>query len=474
MKRSEKFIILAALLVIVAAGYALTSYLTKEEETADEDTVTVAAVETTDVTGISWSYNSEDIALNKAGDSWVYSGDSSFPLDQSFVEAMLSAVSEVTASRSLTDAGQLSEYGLEQPFCVVTIETGANSESKFALGDQNQMTQEYYLQYNDQDTVYLVSDALASAYSHTLLDLVKKEDVPFMTDIDSITIIKGEDIGRIIYREKSDDITYTDVYRWFWDQGGGEQTLLPLDRKKMANIKDKIISLYWQKCVAYKATSEELAGYGLTETTLTLAVVFTDDSQTDENGEAVTENKTFTLQVGNKTDDSYYVRLEDSSMVYTLEATTIDPLMEANYDTLRAEDVCLMDWDTMDMLDVTIDGQTSLISFNREETKDDQGNTVDNITYLMNGATKTKETVVAFLNSITGLTAEEEKADGEREVDAEVTLVFHRNTSNFRTMTLTLSPYGSEDYLAGFNGEARLLVNKDSVDALKAAFNGIS
>ena len=469
MKRGKKFTVLAAALVVVAAGYVLIANFVKDDTAESVKQVTVATIDSAAVTELSWNYGSDTLTLKKNGDSWSYPADASFPLDQSCVQDMLSAVTKVTATRTITGEG-LAQYGLKQPVLSISVTTADGKTAKFALGDQNEVSQQYYLEYNGGDTVYLIDNTLASTFSRSLISMAKKEDIPAMADLESLTVMKGTNTDQFIYRAQSDDITYTNAYNWFWmNQSGGKETFLPLDNAKMAALTDSLSGLAWESCVAYNADDAMLKSCGLDDP----QTVITAGYQKQADNTQKKTDATFTLELGKTMGTSYFARIKDSRMIYTVSQDTAKALLQVSLDTLRANDVCLMSWDTVDSLDVTADGKTSTIQFDRSAATDKDGKSEVGTSYKANGKTPDADTVETFLTGITGLTAEEKTAIAPVDGNPEITLVFHRNTDNFKTMTLTLTPYGDSDYLVGFNGESRLLVSRDSVKALETAYQAI-
>ena len=72
--------------------------------------------------------------------------------------------------------------------------------------------------------------------------------------------------------------------------------------------------------------------------------------------------------------------------MYTVAAEKVEDLLEATYETLRPDDACLMDWDTVDALDIVCDGEATTVSFVRTEEQDDDGETVVSTSYEVDGA----------------------------------------------------------------------------------------
>lgn len=486
MNRTKKLIVMLVVFLILFGGYTLLAHKNAEKKAAEKEaeaSIPVSTVTADSISQISWNYNGESISLIRSEDTWTYADDPAFPLDQTFPKTMLSAVTGLLSSRTLDEITDLSEYGLDDPTLRVTITTSDGSKKEYLLGNQNEMTEEYYLKQGDADTVYMVDDTLKSAFSHGLNDIIAMEEIPVISNIKSFKIETGEQTTALINMEDSSDISYTDKYVWFLRTLNRDKEIMTaLDTDKVTMLQKEITGLKWVNCVEYSATEEKLSEFGLDKPAAKVSIDYTenvtvDTDKADDAGNAIKEDHeythTFTLLIGNSDGAYDYAMLPDSKMVYQINASVADALTTASYSTLRPDNVCLMNWETVEALDITTNGSNTTIVFNRTETTDEKGNVEKTSSYTVNGAEGDADLVQAFLDSITSLKAESDTETVPEDLEAEITIVFHRNTDTFRELTLTLSPYDNTYDLAGFNGETRLLVNKTNVASLKTAFEAI-
>jgi len=462
MKRAKKLLLLIAVLAIIIAGYAIVSRFTAEEA-AEEDTggsVTIASLGRDSVKRLEWVYAGQTVVLEKSAGKWKYAGDDRFPLDQSIVDTMLTALEEVKASRSITDAEALSEYGLDEPECIIEVMTSDGSGRRFAIGDMNEVTDEYYVQTDSDSAIYLVDETLRTSFAYSLMDLVRKEDIPYMSRIDTLTVQTQDGSDKIVYLQSSEGITYTDVYKWFYEvEGEGGKGYSPLSTEKVIRLHDKLRGLKWNSCADYSAERGELEEYGLTEPRASVTAEFSISS--DETDKVLSK---FELLIGNDADDGEsYAMLKGSDMVYLIDSEIADALLAVDYESLRTDDVCLMDWNTVDSMDVEVDGSKLTIDFSRGE---------EGLKYMINGSEADTEKVKELLAAINDLDAVDE-IENAAGTEAEITVVFRRNTKYFANMTLKLSRYDSSHYLVSFIGQSRLLVANSDVASLKQAFNAI-
>lgn len=167
MNRGKKLLLLCGALVVLGAGYAVAR--TVNAQPTEEEGVALATP--ADTARLEWTSDGVTLALVKEDDSWSYADDGAFPLNQDVPEEMTGALSGLTASRVLEEPETLADYGLDDPSLTITATDEDGTAYTFAIGDQNEVTQEYYLLYNgDESKVYLVDSALQDAFSLGLYD----------------------------------------------------------------------------------------------------------------------------------------------------------------------------------------------------------------------------------------------------------------------------------------------------------------
>ena len=162
MKRSKKLIALLAVFALLVGAACIIPVLLPEENTEEEESTdfTLLTLDPDAVTALSWTYDEETLAVSREGEGWAYAEDAAFPLDTSYVEAMLDTLSEITATKTIEEPEELAEYGLQRPVCTVTV--SADAEYQIDLGDETAMGGERYLSIGD-GKVYLVDEAIVVA-----------------------------------------------------------------------------------------------------------------------------------------------------------------------------------------------------------------------------------------------------------------------------------------------------------------------
>lgn len=459
MKRGSKLLLLCLVLAILAACYLGVRQLTAEPD--EDESIALAVPESP--TQLSWTDDGGTLTLDYDGEAedWHYADDADFPLNQTVPEDMTQALASLAASRQIDTPEALADYGLDAPVLTITATDEDGTAYTYAFGDVNELTDEYYLLCNgDEDTVYLVDSTLYDAFHIDLYDMVEMESLP---EFGSVTALSVEQPGGSLsleYVEDSSSLYYDSSKHWFLNDGG---SMLALDTSKVSSVTGAVTGLVWDSCVNYNADSQELAAWGLDDSAAVVTAAYT--AAVDE-GEDTAEENTFVLRLGNTSDEGTYAMLDGSSMVYLISTDTADSLRYASYSSLRPDALCSMDWDTVDRLDITMDGAAYTISFNVTESENEDGETVTDTLYTRDGQELDSTSVESALSAINGLTAAGE-ASGQTADSAQLTLTFHRNTGDdFGELTLAIYPRDTGSCLAAFTGEGSRLVERSAVTSL--------
>lgn len=329
MKRGKKLMLLLAVLIVLIAAVLVVLHLDLEgTDTEEEDTgVSVFTLDPEAATGLTWTYEDETLTFIKADGVWTYAEDSAFPLEESYLTAMLTVLSDVIAGKTIASPEDLAQYGLEEPACTVTVT--ADTETELRIGNETGIGGERYLSVGDGN-VYLVDEGILDSFSYGLLDLVAKEAIPDMTDVTGLEVVSEVQSYTLSYvaadaEEDSEDDSEEEVPVWFWN-GDSE---LPLDTTLTEALVKAVTGMNWGACVDY-AAADSLADYGLDAPTLTVTVNYTET----EDGET---SASFVLEIGDYVDGSCYARIAGSDLVYWIDGSIGDSLMSAVYDDLSPE-----------------------------------------------------------------------------------------------------------------------------------------
>ena len=381
MKKKKKLIgLLTALVVLIlltAAYFCLKNYNKEQEaESETEDTsVAVTSIEESDITGLTYILDKEKLEFKKENNSWYYTEDKIFPVDQYKVKTLLDNFKDIKAVRDLGQLENLDDYGLKEPSNTVTVISNNGVETVFYIGNENETTGDYYMYMNNPEHIYTVSSTFANAFNGKLYDLVVDSSFPSIT---SNTIIKAvvDQTDNQLTLESSRDDSAT------WSVKDSKNKKKEADGTKSNQLLSNVTSLNFKDYIDYDC--KNLDQYGLKDPSAVITLDYTvtheaesssepgsepasepgtepgsepasepasepgtktteaDDVQTEESEsetqstKLVTEVKQVILQIGNQTEDGdYYVKTSDNNEVHTMSADALKPWLEAQYSDLR-------------------------------------------------------------------------------------------------------------------------------------------
>ena len=490
MKRGKKLLLLLAILVI-AAGAALAAVRLFSEgeavETAEEPETVILSLSSDDISSIGWTFEEETVTFNKTDGGWEYADDPAFPLNETGLSGVLGGVSSVLSAKTIEAPEDVSQYGLDIPACVVTIETEAGIITELQIGNETDMGGERYVSVGDGN-VYLTDASVLDAFSIGLYDLVQTEAVPNMSDVNAMEV-DAETQTLVVEHLPDSGLAYSDAYEWFSPDG---DDYIALDTELAEDLVESVTLMSWIDCVDYAADESELQTYGLDKPAATVTVLYTEEAQvatnlTDDSGNVIydteTRDEVFGLELGAYVDSYCYARLTGSNMVYIVDAAILDGLLYTNTASLRPDEVLAADWSEAVAIDVTLDGiayhlekgevstaaETEEAAGNEEDAYDDAEITYETA-WLMNGNTVAIEDALTELTSLTAAAY----ADGETpERSEELSIVIHQQNEAYPELELVIYQYDSSVCLAVLNGDTVTYVDRAAAvavtDALREA-----
>ena len=440
-KRARTVLVLVLALAALGGAYALASGMADAEGegslAAGEPFLSVSSEEIAEVT---WTYGDATATMVKEDVTWADAEAAGVSLDQS-----------------------AAAMGLESPTVRATLVLTDGSSVSFEVGAATADGASCYAWCEGSEDVQVVDIALLNAFSCSMADLYVTESAPGSSSVTAFEVDRGGDVLSMTYLEEGSDAAYSSSYQWFLQDGDALRALDTSKARTLANVVNRIT---WKSCVDTAYADDAAATYGFDDPVLTATLSYTNDDEPSE----------YVLVVGSKASSStYYAHPAGSTYVYTVAAEKVEDLLEATYETLRPDDVCLMDWDTVDALDIVCDGEATTVSFVRTEEQDDDGETVVSTSYEVDGASADASAVSSLTDTIDGMESEGEGTIDAAQggADAELAITFHRTASTYETMTLSFIRYDNSFYLVSFNGEERLLVNRNDVAALKEAVQAL-
>ena len=461
MKRGKKLLLLCLTLIVVA-GAALAAVKFIPDETVEEtETIAVYTVAAEDIDPLAWDYEGESLSF---GSVWSYTDDADFPLQQSYLSAMTSAVSEITATKVIEAVDDLAEYGLDEPVCSITVTSG-DAATTIDIGDETSLDGLRYVSVGDGN-VYLVSSDLLTNFSYGLYDLVSIESLPDMSDLVSLRVERPSGTLVIDYLEDS-GLAYTDRYSYFAEDG---EDYVTLGSEPAYNFIYQITGFSWSSCVNYAADDEALAACGLDSPSVTVTVDYietteVETNETDEDGNAITETRTeeksLTLELGDYADDGCYARIAGSDMVYLIDASICDSLLYTSISELEPAEILLLDWDGMTGFDISLDGETYSVSMEYSEDENDY-------LYTLDGESLDFDDV---LDQIEALTNEGDASDASLSLGELISFTFR--AEGWDDVELVIYSYDSSTCVAVINGEVLRFTSRTDAEEICDAVSAL-
>lgn len=456
MKRGKKLLgLLAVLVLLLCAAFLVNKWNPENQAEEDSPAVTLFDTAAEAVTGLSWTYEGQELAFTRSGGSWSYPADSAFPTDSSALEALLAQLLALTADKTITAPEDLGDYGLDQAACEITFT--ADTVHRVVIGDETSMGGQRYLYLGGED-IHLVDSAILDTFCLGLYDVLALESVPEMTDLLTFTVESADRTFHLEHRQHS-GLAYSDQYTWFLQE---DDRWLALDNDLLGDFTAVITGLALDNCVDYAAGAGELAACGLEDATLvTVTYTATVSGQTT--------SSIFQLELGAATGEGCYVRLAGSDMVYLVDASVHTDMLQVTYDDLRPRDVLLMDWDTVEQVDITLDGTAHQAEKTVSTVTAEDGTSTEEAVWTLDGADADVQSVLDRLNAM----ASEDIASQSPAGDALLSFVFHRNAETFTRVELAFYPWDDDSALVTLDGESTVVISLASMDSLTEAVNGL-
>ena len=494
-KRNIMLILLGLLAVCCLVTVVIRHTEEKKEEIKNSDK-TVLTIDPDTVTKLSWSYDETSLSFSK-DETWKYDEDEAFPVDEDKMTSLLELFKELGAAFEITDVEDYEQYGLTDPVCTINI-TAADQDVEIKLGAYSTMDEERYISIGD-DEVYLISHDLMDDFEIELKDMLKDDEVPYITEaksiaaagslIDPIDITYDDSEGKSVCAE---DVYYTEDN--------------PLSTSRVSSYLTSVSDLTLQDYVSYNVTDEELKEFGLDDPELTLDITYEeeeDDEEGDEksdSGEAAMVEKSFSLSLGRNRDElkeyedyiskhseteeettgteesteeeipqvTAYARVGESQIIYQITEDEYNALMAMTYDDLRHKNIMTASEDDITGIDVTIDGTEYKFTSEPGEKSDDEEE-ADRVWHYDSDEEISTSSVLA---AITGLNADsftDEEAGGEEEVSLKIYI----DNETFPEIDMTLYRYDGTDCIATLNGTTVAFVTRSQAVDLIEAVNAI-
>ena len=381
MTRKARLLLLTGILVVTVGAAVGVSLTEQQREEIQESGEVVFQLPVDDATALSWTYTNEEIgetslSFHKDG-SWSYDEDAAFPVDGEKVQELLDQFAQLRAAFVIQDVTDYARYGLEDPVCTIGI-TAGDTDYEILVGSYSEMDSQRYLSLGDGN-VYLVNEDPMDVYEATLDDFLLNDEIPVFTDVESVSFTGAE--NQTVRRDENGD-SYREEDDYYLD---GQ----PLDGDKLDGYLSHLSALGLNSYATYKAAEADLEEYGLDDPELTVAVTYT-DLETEE-AETVTVSVSRSaadretpwqdvleeLEAAEESGESAYgdsvayLRVGDSPIVYEISYDTFRQVMACSYDDLRHSQVLPAEFEHVQRLEISLDGQQYTLTRTQEADGDE-------------------------------------------------------------------------------------------------------
>jgi hypothetical protein len=337
MKKKSTLILLGAVLVVCIGAYIGVAVYNnaQAQKTADKEKAS-QIWQSGWGAPVSISYTTGDTTLSFVleSDTWKVAGDKAFPLAQTSLTGIASALRSLAAVRTIDAPQALPVYGLDKPAFTLTAADAKGSGMTLLIGAQNGGN--YYAMAQGGGKVWTIGSTLPDGLKPDYLSMITLETLPSFTtkDITQVTLFDGSSTLTLDQHLNKDG-----SYTWFVVRGdkvtaADEITLNAASDKSPQKFIDDAVnglgSLQFSSCAAYKPGPDALKTYGLDFPKLTIIVdyaVTTGQGTLDQK----TTKSTMSLEIGTLLPDSsgYCARIPGSDQVGLLAAASVTPLLDA-------------------------------------------------------------------------------------------------------------------------------------------------
>lgn len=310
MKKGTKWIILAA--VALVAAVVLTVVLVNNRKDKEIGSQTVFAVNPEEIEVLQWNFGEEKLSFTFDGDSWYYTPDKDFPLNESLLENMAKQLKDIISYNTIKNPRDPDSYGLDKPICTISV-TANGTTSKVMIGDKSVAGSIYYLSTGDEK-VHMVDGALFNAFHCGLYDLISCEELPSLNNVWGLKISGYTDMDlSCVWDDQG--------IRWYANVNGEKQLL---DFNKVEEFITNVQKVSLDNCVCYNAEGALLEQYGFDEKAAKVTVNYDQEDP----------KKTVTLELGYALEEGTYIRLEGSKMIYMIDSRVANVLRSTEYTSL--------------------------------------------------------------------------------------------------------------------------------------------
>ena len=304
------YVLVGVLVVCMAAYLGLRWWNGTAEDRAVDDKTYLAQLE--DITSLTWQRSGETLSFEKDEEGvWRDASDADFPLDQSYLTALETTLSQLSAVKVISDPEEDASYGLDAPELTLTASTSVGETWEVTVGSE--VDGNYYARPAGDSQVYTIAAALMNQTEYGLMEMIDLDTIPTVTEssVESVEITAGG-VTTLFTKETvtSTDGEGNETTTYAWSRNG---EALYSEDGNLADGVDALAGLSFTSCAYWKPSGDTLTACGLDDTATRITITY--------------EGGSYVLLGGTDENGYYYAQLEGSQQVNLMYAATPDSLL---------------------------------------------------------------------------------------------------------------------------------------------------
>lgn len=305
------YVLVGVLVVCMAAYLGLRWWNGTAEDRAMDDKTYLAQLE--DITSLTWQRSGETLSFEKDEEGvWRDASDADFPLDQSYLTALETTLSQLSAVKVISDPEEDASYGLDAPELTLTASTSVGETWEVTVGSE--VDGNYYARPAGDSQVYTIAAALMNQTEYGLMEMIDLDTIPTVTEssVESVEITAGG-VTTLFTKETvtSTDGEGNETTTYAWSRNG---EALYSEDGNLADGVDALAGLSFTSCAYWKPSGDTLTACGLDDTATRITITY--------------EGGSYVLLLGGTDENGYYyAQLEGSQQVNLMYAATPDSLL---------------------------------------------------------------------------------------------------------------------------------------------------
>lgn len=496
--KTVKLILGAAVLTVLIGVYAgVKSYVSSQEEKETQEadaSVSLVKLDTDNITAVSFQpLQEKEIVFEKNGDSWIKKDETDFPVSQETLNSAVNNLAALDAEQEIKDPQKLEEYDLDKPQNKITLTEKDGSETALQIGMKNESTDQYYVKKeSDDNRIYLVAADALDPFMGTEYEFAQAEAFPTVTSA-SITEVK-------VKKEESYDISQNKENLYWYVTDG--KSLEQADTAKAGAVTSAIGSLTYENFVDYNCTDQ--AKYGFDNPYAVITAVYSEEADTEANTDEIeasdksdtaddpekTEDtaseeekaaeteKELVIYVGDETEGSRYVKVNDSNQVYTVTEEALTEILDKKTSDFYSLTVNYLSLNNLQNLEIQSAEGTHQIeiektsagdeSEDRQEAEENSPDTEEKTICKLDGKEIEETAFTTFYNKLINMAGQERLLE-EYKPEKEPVYTFVFTDTEGEKTTVSYYEYDSSFY-AAVKEDKVYLVNKMNVRDLEKAY----